>query len=116
MNVGKDILKLMHEEKNGAFIHLLENTNIRTLFNKNNTGVFNKFYTSFSNATFHANWRGDDGKYIQLVIISLKEKTLIHRKITKSDIDNLKDIFFIESGCGNIRGIEGNGWQIETIE
>lgn len=106
--IGKDVLKLMHEKQNGAFIHLLKNTNKGTLCNKGETGVFNKMYQSFND--FQTSWRGDN-KYIQLVIISLSQETLIHRKIYKSEIENLEEIFFIDNiGCGNIMEIEGSNW------
>lgn len=112
-NIGKDVLKLIKENQNGVFIHLLENTNTGTLCNKKETGVFNKFYKSFSD--FQAFWSNND-KSIQLIIISLKKGFLIHRKINKADLNNLKDIFFIENDCRNIKDIKGNGWQIETIK
>lgn len=111
-NIGKDVLKLIHENQNGAFILLLENTDKGTLCNLNETGVFNKFYKSFSD--FQLNWRNND-KSIHLIIISLKQKTIIHRELNKQDLNNLKAIFFIESGCGNIKSINKNGWQTETI-
>jgi hypothetical protein len=106
-NIAKDILKLLSEEQDGAFIHLLDNTNRGTLCNKNETGVFNKFYNSFKD--FKKYWRNEN-KSIQLIILSLKEKVLINRVIKKSDLINLKDIFFIDTGCGNITEIKGNGW------
>lgn len=108
--IGKDVLKLMQENQNGAFIHLLDNTNIGTFCNNRETGLFNKFYKSFSD--FQSFWSNDD-KCIQLIIISMKQEALIHRKIYKEDLKNLKDIFFIESGCGNITEIKGNGWQVK---
>lgn len=110
--IGKDVLKLIAEEHNGAFIHLLDNSNKGTLCNVNETGVFNKFHQSFSR--FQENWVNEH-KSIQLIIISLKQKIIIHRKIKKSDLKNLKSIFFIESGCGNIEDVKGNGWMTETI-
>lgn len=112
-NIGKDVLKLIHENQNGAFILLLDNTDRGTLCNLKETGVFNKFYKSFSD--FQLNWRNND-KSIHLIIISLKQKAIIHRELNKQDLNNLKDIFFIKSGCGNIKEINGNGWQTETIK
>ncbi|WP_055436953.1 hypothetical protein [Lacinutrix algicola] len=116
-NIAKDVLKLMREKQNGAFILLLNNTQKGdargTLWNEINTGVLNKLYKSFND--FGSYWNGDD-KNIQLVILSLRQKKLIHRKIKKTDLVNLKDIFFIESGCGNIMDINGNGWTIENGE
>lgn len=107
--VGKDILKLINEEKNGAFIHLLNNTNSGTLCNEKETGVFNKLYKSFTK--FGSRW-SDSEKYVQIVILSLNQETLIHRKIYKSDLDSLRDIFFIDNGCGNILKVNGNGWGV----
>lgn len=109
---GKDVMKLLQEKHDGAFIHLLDNTFKDTLCNKKETGVFNKLYKSFSD--FQTNWNNTD-KTIHLIIISLKQKTLIHRELNKQDLNHLKDIFFIESECGNIEEISGNGWQKEII-
>ena len=109
-NIAKDILKLCSEEQDGAFIHLLDNTNRGTLCNKDKIGVFNKLYKSFND--FKGNWKNDK-KYIHLIILSLKQEILIHRKITKADLGNLKEIFFINKGCGNITEIKGNGWKVE---
>lgn len=115
--IGKDILKLMREKQDGAFIHLLENTNRGTLCNANETGVFNKLYKSFSD--FKDNWNNED-KSIQLIIISLEQKknkplkpVLIHREINKSNLNNLKEIFFIDKGCGNMTEIKGKEWKVE---
>lgn len=109
---GKDILKLIQEKQDGAFIQLLNNTDKGTLCNKGGTGVFNKFYKSFSD--FQSCWNNAD-KSIQLIIFSLKQKTVIHRYINKADLLKLEDIFFAEIGCGNITEVKGNGWEIETI-
>lgn len=111
-NIGKDILKLVLEKQDGAYIHLLDNTNIGTLCNAIKTGVFNKLNKSFSD--FQVYW-GNDAKSIQLIILSLKEKTFIYRNIKKTDLPNLKDIFMVNGGCGNIKEIKANGWVIETI-
>jgi len=111
-NIGKDVLKLMKEKQNGAFILLLDNTNRGTFCNNKGTGVFNKLYKSFTD--FQAKWEGSD-KSIRLIIISLGEKILIHREINKVDLNNLEKIFFAGKGCGNIEEINGNGWQFKTI-
>jgi hypothetical protein len=109
---GKDVLKLLQEKQDGAFIHLLDNTDRGTLCNIKETGVLNKLYKSFSD--FQGNWNNAD-KSIQLIILSLKQKTLIHRTLNKTDLSNLKDIFYVTSSYGNIKEIIGNGWQSETI-
>ena len=111
--IGKDVLKLMHEKQNGAFIHLLNNTDRGTLCNAKETGVLNKLYKSFTD--FKDYW-DNENKFIQLIILSLKQETLIHRKIFKTDLDNLQEIFFIDTTCGNITEIKGNEWNVEHIK
>lgn len=114
---AKDILKLMHEKQNGAFIHLLESSGPKTFCNDTitdrgiGTGVFNKYYDSFTK--FQANWTHE--KSIHFIIISLRQNTILHREIKKQDLNNLKDIFFIETSCGNITDIKGNDWINELI-
>lgn len=110
--IGKDLLKLMHEKQNGAFIHLLKNTNINTFINKTQTGIFDKLYKSFNDR--QNNWEGID-KNIHLLIISLNQKTLIHRTIIKSDLNNLEEIFFINDERFNIRNVNGNDWKTINI-
>jgi hypothetical protein len=96
--IAKDVLKLMHEEQNGAFIFLLNNTNEGnskgTLHNENDTGVLDKLYQSFE--AFKNNWNGN--KSIQLIILSLEQKKddkgtpfLIDHTIKKDDLGKLKD-------------------------
>lgn len=111
-NIAKDILKLICEEQNGAFIQLLDNTNRGTLCNNKKTGVFDKLYKSFED--FKENWNNEN-KYVRIIIISLKESILVHRNICKSDIPNLKKIFFSGNGCGNIQEIKNKeGWETEN--
>ena len=96
-NISKDILKLMHEEQNGAFILLLKNTDNGTL-----KSVFKKLSNSF--VEHKANWKLD--KNIQLVILSLEEKReesevgtpfLMYRKIIKSDLRDLNKVFLLKT-------------------
>ena len=110
--IGKDVLKLMQEKQNGVFIYLLENTNRGTLCNEseNRAGVFNKLYKSFTD--FKDNW-SNENKSIQLIILSLKQEMLIHQKICKTDLDNLKEIFFIDADCGNMTEIKGKEWTVK---
>ena len=110
--IGKDVLKLMHEKQNGAFIHLLNNTDRGTLRNVSKTreGVFDKLYKSFTD--FKSNWNNEN-KSIQLIILSLKQEMLIHRRIFKADLDNLKEIFFIDKACGNMTEIKVKEWKVE---
>lgn len=115
-SIGKDVLKLMHEKQNGAFIILLKNTDEGTLINKGETGVLDKLCKSFEK--FKDYWQGDN-KIIQLIILSLEQKEskiapfLIHREI-KSD-DNLKHIFSFYGSLGNIEQVKKNGWDVELI-
>ena len=110
--IGKDVLKLMQEKQNGVFIYLLENTNSGTLRNVSKTreGVFDKLYKSFTD--FKSNWNNEN-KSIQLIILSLKQEMLIHRRIFKTDLDNLKEIFFIDKACGNMTEKKGKEWKVE---
>jgi len=112
-NTGKDILKLIQEKQDGVFIHLLENTNIRTICNDGETGVFNKLYKCF--VDFQTSWVNEN-KSIQLIVLSLKQKILLYRNITKTDLENLKDIFFIENGCIKINDIKENNWKIQKFD
>ena len=107
-NIAKDILKLIGEEQNGAYIHLLTNTDNGTLCNNNRTGVFNKLYRSFSD--FKEFWNGYN-KNIRIIIISLDQKILIHHEINKSNLKSLKEIFFMDSSCDDIKKIKGNDWK-----
>jgi hypothetical protein len=109
-NTAKDILKLVRETQNGVFIHLLKNTRRDTLCNEVKTGVFDKCLKSFTE--FNDDWCKTD-KSIQIIIISLKEKTIINREIKKGD--NLENIFSFESDFGNIKEVKSNEWNIETI-
>ncbi len=114
-SIGKDILKLMNEQQNGAFTILLENTNKGTFCNSSKTGIFDKLCKLFTDfKDYSMNWNND--KTIDLIILSLKQKILIHRKINKTDFNNLKKIFYIQSGCGDITKINGNGWKIENMK
>jgi hypothetical protein len=115
-SIGKDILKLMHEKQNGAFIILLKNTDNGTLFNQGKTGVLDKLSKSFDK--FKGFWQGED-KIIRLIVLSLEQKEnkiapfLIHRKIKSGD--NLKDIFSFDGSLDNIEQVKKNGWVVETL-
>lgn len=106
-SIGKDILKLISEEHDGVFIHLLQNTDSGTFCNTKQTGVFNKLQKSFFE--FQANWNNKQ-KSILLVIISLSQECLIYRKLKKSDLKDLFKIFLSEGG--NIKEVKGNGWKL----
>jgi hypothetical protein len=98
-SISKDILKLMHEEENGAFVLLLKNTNSGTLNNlaDKRDGVIDKLIASIK---YHHNeknvWNGAERKSIELIILSLEEKEnktelpfIMHRTIIKSEIKTL---------------------------
>lgn len=108
-NIEKDILKLISERSDGLYIHLLDTSDSGTFCNKTNTGVFNKLNNAF--IEFQSNWI-QEKKIIQVIILSLEQRALRCRRIKKNDMQKLKDIFFIESGCGNIYEIKGNGWEV----
>lgn len=125
-NLTKDVLKLMYEEQNGAFVFLLKNTNSGTLCNKGKTGVLDKLCNSFSKfkdiSKDKCTWRGDKDKTIQLIIISLEQKkngtpTLIRRTIRKDDLTNLEKLFSInKDNSGDITKVsEGSGWKIKPL-
>jgi hypothetical protein len=102
----------MNEQQNGAFILLLDNTNKGTFCNSSKTGIFDKLCKLFTDfKDYSMNW--DNDKTINLIILSLKQKILIHRKIKKNDFNNLKKIFYIQSDSRNITGINCNGWEIK---
>lgn len=91
-SISKDILKLMHEEENGAFVLLLRNTDGGTLNNKGKTGVIDKLVGSIKH--HHKVWKGGDKKFIELMILSLEEKDngrpfVMYLKITRNDLVGL---------------------------
>jgi len=102
-SISKDILKLMHEEENGAFVLLLKNTDGGTLINLGETrrGVIDKLVQSFNvHKLKEVHWNGGEDKYIELVILSLqlnnlkeKEPFTRYRKIFKKDLDSIKTDF-----------------------
>lgn len=67
-NISKDILKLMHEEENGAFVLLLKNTDDGTL-----KSVFKKFSSSFDTHLIKESWSKNES-FIEIIILSLEEK------------------------------------------
>lgn len=113
--IAKDVLKLMYEQQNGAFIFLLDNTNSGSLNNTSKTrmGVLDKLSESFFK--FKDEWEGN--KSIQLVIISFDQETLIHRTVTDKDLKDPKKHIFSNNtptGFGNITTVtQQNGWGIE---
>lgn len=116
-DIAKDVLKLMREKEKGAFIFLLDNTDSGSLNNGSTTrkGVLNKLSESFFK--FKGKWEGD--KSIQLVIISLDQKMLIHRTVTCEDLKDTKKRIFsngTDIGYGNITSVNGNDWNNYVID
>lgn len=114
-SISKDILKLMHEEENGAFVLLLKNTDDGTL-----KSVFEKFSSSVDTHLLKDCWSKNES-FIEIIILSLEIKTnnngtpfLIHKKI--KCLDNLKSIFSIDGSLGNIEHVKKNGWDVEPID
>ena len=113
-HIAKDILKLVNEKPNGAFIHLLDNTDVDSLCNstfntftkKNGTGVLNKLNESLK---FYSKWNGGDEKQITIVIMSLKQKALIYQTIKKGN--TIAD----KCSCDNILKISCNEWKLINI-
>ena len=101
---GKDILKLIREDQNGAFIHLLENTNNGTFIS-----VFDKLTKCF--VRFQGEW-DNESKTIQLVILSLEQKKLIHCELHKNDLLELTSFFSSTQESGNINNFKNINWSI----
>ncbi len=108
--IQKDFLKLINEDQNGAFIHLLKNTDSGTLSNSNTKGegVFNKYIKALKK--FEDYW-SNESKTITLVIFSLEQKSFIYRKITKTEIYTFEDAFGFKDKFGDITKVKNlNGW------
>jgi len=108
--IQKDFLKLMHENKNGAFIHLLKNTDSGTLSNPNKKGegVFNKYTKALKK--FEEHW-SDDSKIITLIIFSLEQNTYIYRELKRTELDNIDEAFGFKDKFGDITKVKNkNSW------
>lgn len=121
-DIAKDVLKLMHEKQNGAFIFLLDNTNIGSLNNKTirEMGVLDKLNESFNELNkVENNWRKnqDEDKSIQIIILSLEQNeaktkipVLIHRTLVNENLKSLKHFFSV--GNINITDVpNGSEWK-----
>lgn len=104
---GKDILKLIREEQNGTFIHLLENTDSNTLIN-----VFKKLLECFEK--FKELWLNEN-KSIQVVILSLKQKKLVYCELQKKDLLQLNQFFVLEQKLGNIDNFKNSFWTLVDL-
>lgn len=107
MNSGKDILKLVREEQDGVFIHLLKNTNKKTI-----DSVFKKLAQCFRD--FTPAWKNLD-KCINITIMSLKQKKIIWCQLKKNDLNNLDD-FFLVSNIQNINLFENPNWKLIDLK
>ncbi|WP_337964772.1 hypothetical protein [uncultured Flavobacterium sp.] len=105
---GKDILKLIREEQNGAFIHLLENTNSNTL-----VSIFEKLTTCFTD--YQKQWVNEH-KTIQLVILSLKQKKLIHCELRKNDLLEIANFLSLQQKFGNIDSFNNSNWSFIDLD
>lgn len=106
MNSGKDILKLIREEQNGTFIHLLRNTNKKTLIN-----VFEKLLKCFTD--FTPIWVNEN-KFVEIVIMSLEQQKIIACKLRKQDLINLKTFFALSNG--NIDDFDNINWKVVDMK
>ncbi|MBC7524677.1 MAG: hypothetical protein H7239_09590, partial [Flavobacterium sp.] len=97
-NISKDILKLMHEEQNGAFVLLLKNTNTGTLTNSadHRFGVIDKVIDSIQHHYKNKeNWKGGNEKSVEVVILSLEDGKkngkpfIMQRTIFKTELETL---------------------------
>jgi hypothetical protein len=96
-SVSKDILKLMHEKENGAFILLLKNTGTLNNLAETRFGVIDKLVESFEDhKSKQVQWNGGNKKFIELIILSLEEKEngkgqpfILSRTISNCDLDTL---------------------------
>ena len=108
MNTGKDILKLIREEQDGAFIHLLKNTNSGTL-----NSVFKKLAQCF--VDFTSVWKNED-KSIEITIMSLEQKKIIQCRLKKKDLINLDSFFLVANKMGNINTFKNLNWKLIELE
>jgi len=104
MNTGKDILKLIREEQDGAFIHLLKNTDNGTLIS-----VFKKLAQCF--ADFGSVWKNEE-KCIEITIMSIEQQKIIQCQLKKKDIGNLDRIFNVVDKKGSMNTFENLNWQL----
>ncbi len=110
--ISKDILKLMKEPINGAFIHLLDNTDSGTLVNNGlRQGVLDKLRVSFESLS--EQWCNTD-KSILIIILSLEDGNpvqMVSREMVKKDLLKLDKIFFKGTMKLKIQDIPNkNGW------
>jgi hypothetical protein len=108
MNTGKDILKLIREEQDGAFIHLLKNTNNGTLIS-----VFKKLAQCF--VDFTSVWINED-KCIEITIMSLEQEKMIQCQLKKKDLINLDNFFLVDSKMGSMNTFVNLNWKLIDLK
>lgn len=115
-NFSKDVLKLIMEENDGVFLHMVKNTHKGTI-----TQLMNKLYISFSQ--FSKLWKNPVNS-IRLIIMSLEYKhgesnpVMIERLVTKDDITDsrinstfLRDRKFVDLKSDQVY----DGWNIVRL-
>jgi hypothetical protein len=124
-DIAKDVLKLMSEKQNGAFIFLLDNTNSGSLNNigEKRKGVLDKLSQSFEEFKNIENiW--NEEKYIHIIILSLEHKTnttsptLMYKTLVKDNLKDLNSFFSINTNSsGNIETVcKNSGWETEKVK
>jgi hypothetical protein len=111
-HIAKDLYKLVNEYEDGAIIFLLNNANKGTLCNNpNRLGLFNKLLALFS--TSQMQWTAQK-KSILIIVISLRNRTILHHEILQSDLaNNLPQIFNSNQNKVDINQILG--WNTTTF-
>ena len=110
-NIAKDVLKLVKEEPNGAFIWMLDNTDSGTLSNSGKSGVLNKLNRSLSELKYEID---DNNSSVQFIIMALRQETLLYTSIKKVDLKSkieIDKIFPHKCNLGDITKINLNGWE-----
>jgi len=108
MNTGKDILKLIREKQDGAFIHLLKNSDNGTLIS-----VFKKLAQCF--ADFSSAWTNEN-KCIEITIMSLEQKKLIHCQLKKENLTDLNNFFLVNNKMGSLDTFENLNWKLFDLK
>lgn len=123
-DIAKDVLKLMREKQNGAFIFLLDNTDSGSLNNigEKRKGVLDKLSQSFEEFQKIENiW--NEEKYIHIIILSLEHKTnttsptLIYKTLVGDNLKELNSFFSINTNrSGNIETVcKNSGWETKKV-
>lgn len=108
MNTGKDILKLIREEQDGAFIQMLKNTNKGTL-----VSVFKKLAQSLTD--FTSVWVNQN-KCIDIIIMSIEQEKMIQCQLKKKDLNNLDKFFLVPNNMGNMDTFKNLNWKLIDLK